>query len=80
MNPGELAALRGAIATLPAVRALLLETLIMQAYGGKVPLLADLTAFLKPLNFRLFDVGTQFRKDDGKLYAIDACFVNEAVA
>lgn len=78
IQAGELAALRGAIGTLPAVRVLHLETWIMQGYGGKIPLLSDLTAFLKPLNFRLFDVGTQFRTDDGTLYAIDASFVNEA--
>ena len=33
----------------------------MQAYGGKIPLLADLMVFLQPLRFRLFDLGTQFR-------------------
>lgn len=79
IQAGELAALRGAIATLPAVRFLHLETWIMQAYGGKIPLFADLTSFLKPLNFQLFDVGTQFRYDDGTLYGIDASFVNAAV-
>jgi FkbM family methyltransferase len=80
IQAGELAALKGAIATLPSVRALHLETWIMQAYGGKIPLLVDLMAFLQPLRFRLFDLGTQFRKDDGALYSIDACFVNEAFA
>jgi hypothetical protein len=74
------AALKGALATLPSVRALHLETWIMQAYGGKIPLLVDLMVFLQPLRFRLFDLGTQFRKDDGALYSIDACFVNEAFA
>ena len=77
---GELAALRGAIATLPSVRALHLETWIEQAYGGQIPLLVDLIVFLRPLGFRLFDLGTQFRKDNGALYSIDACFVNEAFA
>ena len=61
IQAGELAALKGAIATLPSVRALHLETWIMQAYGGKIPLLVDLMAFLRPLRFRLFDLGTQFR-------------------
>ena len=61
IQAGELAALKGAIATLPSVRALHLETWIMQAYGGKIPLLADLMVFLQPLRFRLFDLGTQFR-------------------
>jgi hypothetical protein len=48
--------------------------------GARFPLLVDLMAFLQPLRFRLFDLGTQFRKDDGALYSIDACFVNEAFA
>jgi hypothetical protein len=52
----------------------------MHASGGKIPLLVDLMVFLQPLRFRLFDLGTQFRKDDGALYSIDACFVNEAFA
>jgi len=52
----------------------------MQAYGGKIPLLVDLMIFLRPLRFRLFDLGTQFRKDNGVLYSIDACFVNENFA
>ena len=77
IQAGELAALKGAIGTLPSVRALHLETWIMQAYGGKIPLLVDLMVFLRPLRFRLFDLGTQFRKDTGLLYSIDACFVNE---
>jgi FkbM family methyltransferase len=80
IQAGELAALKGAIATLPTVRALHLETWIMQGYGGKIPLLVDLMAFLRPLRFRLFDLGTQFRTDTGALYSIDACFVNEAFA
>ena len=80
IQAGELAALKGASATLPSVRALHLETWIMQAYGGKIPLLVDLMVFLRPLGFRLFDLGEQFRKDDGALYSIDACFVNEAFA
>jgi FkbM family methyltransferase len=80
IQAGELAALRGAIATLPSVRVLHLETWIMQGYGGKIPLLLDLMAFLRPLYFRLFDLGTQFRHDTGELYSIDACFVNEAFA
>jgi len=61
IQAAELAALKGAIATLPSVRALHLETWIMQAYGGKIPLLVDLMVFLRPLRFRLFDLGTQFR-------------------
>jgi FkbM family methyltransferase len=78
IQAGELAALKGAISTLPKVRALLLETWIMQGYGGKIPLLVDLMVFLRPLYFRLFDLGTQFRHDTGALYSIDACFVNES--
>ena len=78
IQAGELAALKGAIATLPSIRALHLETWITQAYGGKIPLLVDLMVFLRPLGFRLFDLGTQFRHDNGVLYSIDACFVNEA--
>jgi FkbM family methyltransferase len=61
IQAGELAALKGAIATLPSVRALHLETWIMQPYGGKIPLLVDPMVFLRPLRFRLFDPGTQFR-------------------
>jgi FkbM family methyltransferase len=80
IQAGELAALKGAVRTLPSVRVLHLETWIMQAYGGKVPLLVDLMAFLRPLGFRLFDLGTQFRHDTGLLYSIDACFVNENFA
>jgi FkbM family methyltransferase len=80
IQAGELAALKGAVATLPRVRALHLETWIKQAYGGKVPLLVDIMSFLRPFHFRLFDVGTQFRHDDGSLYSIDACFINEALA
>lgn len=93
IQAGELAALKGAIRTLPNVRALYLETWIMQAYGGKIPLLLDLMIFLKPFHFRLFDLGTQFRTDPrlfdlgtqfrtdpGLLYSIDACFVNENFA
>jgi FkbM family methyltransferase len=80
IQAGELAALKGAIATLPNVRALHLETWIMQGYGGKIPLLADLMVFLRQLRFRLFDLGTQFRKDTAELYSIDACFVNEYLA
>ena len=78
IQAGELAALKGAISTLPKVRALHLETWIMQGYGGKIPLLVDLMVFLRPLHFRLFDLGTQFRHDTGALYSIDACFVNES--
>jgi hypothetical protein len=48
--------------------------------GAGFPLLVDLMAFLQPLRFRLFDLGTQFRKDDGALHSIDACFVNKAFA
>ena len=73
----KLAALKGAIEALPKVRVLHLETWIKQAYGGKIPLFADLMVFLRPLRFRLFDLGTQFRTDTGALYSIDACFVNE---
>ena len=80
IQAGELAALKGAVGTLPSVRVLHLETWIMQGYGGKIPLLLDLMVFLRPLRFRLFDLGTQFRKDNGVLYSIDACFVNEAFA
>jgi FkbM family methyltransferase len=80
IQAGELAALKGAIGALPNVRALLLETWIMQGYGGKIALLADLMAFLRSLHFRLFDVGTQFRTQTGFLYSIDACFVNEVFA
>ena len=36
IQAGELAALKGAIGTLPSVRVLHLETWIMQAYGGKI--------------------------------------------
>jgi FkbM family methyltransferase len=78
IQAGELAALKGATGTLPSVRALHLETWIMQAYGGKIPLLVDLMVFLRSFYFRLFDVGTQFRHDNGALYSIDVCFVNEA--
>jgi hypothetical protein len=74
------AALKGAVGTLPRVRVLHLETWIMQAYGGKVPLLVDLMVFLRSMCFRLFDLGTQFRKDTGLVYSIDACFMNEAFA
>jgi FkbM family methyltransferase len=80
IQAGEMAALKGAIETLPRVRVLHLETWIMQAYGGKVPLLVDLMVFLRQLRFRLFDLGTQFREDTGELYSIDACFVNENLA
>jgi FkbM family methyltransferase len=80
IQAGELAALKGAIGTLPSVRVLHLETWIMQAYGGKIPLLVDLMVFLRPLRFRLFDLGTQFRTDTGALYSIDASFVNENFA
>jgi FkbM family methyltransferase len=78
IQAGELAALKGAIATLPGVRALHLETWVMQGYGGRIPLLMDLMIFLQRLHFRLFDLGTEFRTDAGALYSIDACFVNEA--
>jgi FkbM family methyltransferase len=77
IQAGELAALKGAIGALPSVRVLHLETWIMQAYGGKIPLLVDLMVFLRPLRFRLFDLGTQFRTDTGACYSIDASFVNE---
>jgi hypothetical protein len=80
IQAGELAALKGAIGTLSSVRVLHLETWIMQAYGGKIPLLVDLMVFLRPLRFRLFDLGTQFRTDTGALYSIDASFVNENFA
>ena len=80
IQAGELAALKGAIGALPRVRALHLETWIMQAYGGKIPLLVDLMVFLRPLRFQLFDLGTQFRTDTGALYSIDVCFVNENFA
>jgi FkbM family methyltransferase len=80
IQAGELAALKGAVETLPSVRALHLETWIMQAYGGKIPLLVDLMVFLRPLHFRLFDLGTQFRNDTNLLYSIDASFVNENFA
>ena len=65
IQAGELAALKGAVMTLRSVRALHLETWIMQAYGGKIPLLLDLMIFLRPLGFRLFDLGTQFRQKSG---------------
>lgn len=80
IQAGELAALKGAITTLPNVRVLHLETWIMQEYGAATPLLEELMEFLRPLKFRLFDLGMQYRHDDGTLYSIDACFVNEAVA
>jgi FkbM family methyltransferase len=80
IQAGELAALKGAVRTLPGVRVIHLETWIMQGYGGKIPLLVDLMVFLRPFRFRLFDLGTQFRTDTGMLYAIDACFVNETFA
>jgi FkbM family methyltransferase len=79
IQAGELAALRGAIATLPNVRALCLETWIMKGYGAATPLVADLMEFLRPFQFNLFDVGMQYRYDDGTLYAIDTWFVNEAL-
>ncbi len=80
IQAGELAALHGAIATLPNVNALCLETWIMKEYGAATPLVADLMEFLRPFQFRLFDLGMQYRHDDGTLYAIDVWFVNEALA
>jgi FkbM family methyltransferase len=80
IQAGELAALKGAVRTLPGVRVLHLETWIKQGYGGRIPLLVDLMEFLRPFRFRLFDLGTQFRTNTGALYSIDACFVNETFA
>jgi hypothetical protein len=77
IEAGELAAIKGAVTTLPNVRALHLETWVKQAYGGKVQPLVDLMVYLRSLHFRLFELGTQFRHDTGALYSIDACFVNE---
>ena len=79
IQAGELAALKRAIATLPNVRALCLETMIVKGYGAATPLIADLMEFLRPFQFQLFDVGMQYRYDDGTLYGIDTWFVNEAL-
>jgi FkbM family methyltransferase len=79
IQAGELAALKGAIATLPNVRALCLETWLVKGYGTATPLIADLMEFLRPFQFHLFDVGMQHRYDDGTLYGIDTWFVNEAL-
>jgi FkbM family methyltransferase len=76
---GELMALRGAIKTIPKLRALHVETWTSFGYGGTTPLLHDIMDFLRPYWFRLFDFGTAFRKENGVLYSIDVCFVNEAL-
>jgi len=72
---GELDALRGAVQTLPEVKALMLETWLVRGYGDDTPLLPELCGFLAPFGFWLFDLGEQFRFEDGTMYALDACFV-----
>lgn len=74
---GELKALNGAVGALQNVKALLLETWLTRSYGEETPLLAELSAFLTPFGFRIFDFGDGFRSDDGALYSVDACFVRD---
>jgi FkbM family methyltransferase len=74
---GELEALLGATKTLPHVQALLLETWLTRGYGASTPLLREIQWHLAPFGFRLFDLGEQFRFEDGTLYAIEACFIRD---
>ncbi|MGL4637675.1 MAG: FkbM family methyltransferase [Beijerinckiaceae bacterium] len=75
---GELAALKGAVKTLPNVKFLMLETWIQRSYGKNTPLLHELIAFLSPLGFYPYEFCDIFRDAKGEAVAVDVWFVNKA--
>jgi FkbM family methyltransferase len=77
---GELAALKGAVNTLPKTKFLMLETWVQRGYGKDTPLLAELIAFLMPLGFLPYEFADVFRSDKGETVAIDVWFINKAFA
>ena len=77
---GELAALKGARATLPDVKFLMLETWIQRGYGKDTPLLHELMQFLSPLGFVPYEFADVFRDASGEAVAIDVWFINKAKA
>jgi FkbM family methyltransferase len=72
----ELSILKGAMETLPTVDVLFLECWLYRAYGKNTPLLTEIADWLLAFNFRLWDVGDNYRDDKGVLTALDCIFVN----
>jgi FkbM family methyltransferase len=72
----ELEILKGSRATLPSVAVLLLECWLYRAYGRNTPLVTDVAAWLEGVGFRLWDIGGEYRNDQGVLTALDCVFIN----
>jgi len=72
----ELSILKGAEKTLPFVDVLFLECWLYRAYGINTPLLTEIAEWLLNFNFRLWDIGDNYRDDKGVLTALDCIFVN----
>lgn len=71
----ELEVLRGAVATLPKVEAILLETSLLP-YNVGAPLFAEVVAFLAERHFLLYDVCSMHRRaEDAAAFQVDTIFV-----
>lgn len=72
----ELSILKGAVKTLPRVDVLFLECWLYRGYGQTTPLLTEISEWLLPFNFRLWDVTEPYRNSDDVLGTLDCVFVN----
>jgi len=73
---GELAALQGAIKTLPNVTFLALETWLVRGYGINTPLLSEITHFLDRQGFVPYEFSDAYRFANGQAVAVDVWFIN----
>lgn len=73
---GELAALRGAAASLAHTSFLVIESWLVRGYGIHTPLFSELAAFLRQQGFVPFELGDAFKDDGGQTVAIDVWFIN----
>ena len=72
----ELSILKGSQENLSKVGVLFLECWLYRGYGKDTPLLTELADWLLPFGFRLWDIGDEYRNEQGVLTTLDCAFVN----
>lgn len=72
----ELSILKGSKENLTKIGVLFLECWLYRGYGKDTPLLTELAEWLLPFGFRLWDIGDEYRNEQGILTTLDCAFVN----
>lgn len=78
----EMDLLLGAESLLDRIDVVLAECWLIRSYEYLTPLLSELTQLLSSHGFEVFDLGTEYRPQEGphagRLVAVDVCFIKQA--